>query len=122
MRTLRTLVLGCLSAVVLATACGQGIGTDDQSAEMVAQRLDNNPGEAAFDRTRYPAELSGDGKNYCAKDNPSLCAPARAARQWACTETTCGPRGHETPCTICCLWVPGSWPFDIECGKPYDFP
>jgi hypothetical protein len=119
MNTLRTLLLELLAGVV-ASACGQETGTDDRSAETVTRRLDNNPGEAGFERQRYPAELSGDGKSYCAKESPSLCAPAKA-RTWACHDTTCGRGRDERPCIICCLWVPGSWPFDIECGEPYDF-
>lgn len=106
--------------VVLVT-CGEETAPSELQTDRVSQRLDDRPGEVEASFTPYAAELSADGTQYCAKEQPKLCAPAQArqrAGRFACRAdngSSCNDSRWDRGC-ICCYWVPGSWPFEIRCG------
>src|SRR4051812_33807969 len=80
MLRLRSIIWASCLALTMLAACGDE--TDENlpsQTETIDQRLDNRGEPTGPATDGYPAELSGDGKSYCAVGRPNLCAPARAA-------------------------------------------
>ncbi|HEY0705735.1 MAG TPA: hypothetical protein VGG33_03005 [Polyangia bacterium] len=117
-------LIPCL-VLLLLPACGAEEPTNEPQPDSVSQRLDNRPGEISERVSSYAAELSADGTQYCAKEQPKLCAPAaaRSRGRFACHAEgrDCNANPQDFGC-VCCYWVPGSWPFEIRCGSWPLFP
>jgi hypothetical protein len=100
-------------------ACGNERDEDDPSrTEIVERRLDNRGDEPGRAVSSLAAELSGDGKNYCAVGRRNLCAPARFSLE-ACQDPDGSDGCSDQRRCVCCSWVPG-YPVIIRCWEGRD--
>src|SRR4051812_29090235 len=106
MQRVRSLLWASCLAFTMLAACGNEMDENDPSGtETVQQRLDNRGDPTDPAASSFAAELSGDGKNYCAVGRPGLCAPARAAGVACQDPDGRGGCADEHHC-VCCVWSP----------------